>query len=394
MEFIRPGIYIDFMRHRKKVVGVSLTLAVLSLISLFYPGPNYGIDFRGGTEVQMAFNGEVEASELRGTLEGLGYVRPDVVRVEGEGNEYIVRVREVTALSEEQMEGLNDRVSGELGDAISVARMEFQPRKKNEELGNYTVFKIVLMLTGEVMSDREAQAEAIQTALENQGINIRDVNPFGSPAENRYEAHLAGLEADLVRQLREELGDRGPDAPTRVEWVGPKAGAQLRDAAVKSLLYAIAFIMVYVALRFDLRFAPGGVLAMIHDALITLGIYVLVQREVNLTTVAALLTIMGYSINDTIVVFDRIRENMGRMRDKSLTELINISTSQMLSRTIVTSLTTLLSVGAFFVWGTAVIKDIAFALMIGILIGTFSSVYVAAPVTEFIDRRFFSRKKS
>lgn len=394
MEFIRPGIYIDFMRHRKAVVGMSLTLAAISLISVFYPGPNYGIDFRGGTEIQLAFNGEVEAGELRSTLEGHGYVRPDVVRVEGEGNEYIIRVREVTALSQEQMEGLDERISTELGEAVNVNRIEFQPRQLNDELGTYTVFKIVVRLAGEVDSDREAQAEQIKEAIEANGITLRSVNPFGSPADNRFEAHLAGLEGELVRQLREGLGDRGPEAPTRVEWVGPKAGAQLRDAAVKSLLYAIAFIMVYVAFRFDLRFAPGGVVAMIHDALITLGIYVLVQREVNLTTVAALLTIMGYSINDTIVVFDRIRENMGRMRDKSLSELINISTSQMLSRTIVTSLTTLLSVGAFFIWGTSVIRDIAFALLIGVLIGTFSSVYVAAPVTEWMDRRFFSRKKS
>jgi len=131
--------------------------------------------------------------------------------------------------------------------------------------------------------------------------------------------------------------------------------------------------------------------ALLHDVLITLGIYVLVQKEVNLTTVAALLTILGYSINDTIVVYDRIRENMGRLRDKSLSELINISTSQMLSRTIVTSGTTLLSVMAFFIWGTPVIQDISFALFCGILLGTFSSIFIAAPITEWMDTRFFNK---
>jgi preprotein translocase subunit SecF len=198
---------------------------------------------------------------------------------------------------------------------------------------------------------------------------------------------------EIVRQLTEHFAERGPEEPRRVEWVGPKAGQQLRDAAIKALLYAIAFIMVYVAFRFDLRFAPGGVLAMMHDVIITLGIYVLVQKEVNLTTIAALLTILGYSINDTIVVYDRIRENMGRLRDRSLREIINISTSQMLSRTIVTSGTTLLSVSAFFIWGTSVIKDISFALFIGILIGTYSSIYIAAPATEWMDSKFFSRGK-
>ena len=152
--------------------------------------------------------------------------------------------------------------------------------------------------------------------------------------------------------------------------------------------------MVYVAFRFDLRFAPGGVIAMAHDAIITVGIYVLLQKEFNLTIIAALLTIVGYSINDTIVVYDRIRENLGRYRDKSLYDDINISTSQMLSRTIMTSGTTLLSVSAFFIWGTSVIRDISFALFIGILIGTYSSIYVAAPLTEWMDRRFFSKAKA
>jgi preprotein translocase subunit SecF len=118
---------------------------------------------------------------------------------------------------------------------------------------------------------------------------------------------------------------------------------------------------------------------------------VLVQKEVNLTTVAAVLTVIGYSINDTIVVYDRIRENMGRYNDKTLREIINLSTSQTLSRTVITSGTTLLSIAAFFIWGTPVIKDISFALFVGILIGTYSSIYVAAPITEWMDRRFFSK---
>ncbi len=217
---------------------------------------------------------------------------------------------------------------------------------------------------------------------------------FGQPQDHRYEAYLVGVGDEVVRRLQQTLGARGPEAPLRVEWVGPKAGQQLAEAAVKSLLYAIAFIMVYVAFRFDLRFAPGGIIAILHDMTITVGIFVLVHKEVNLTTVAALLTIAGYSINDTIVVYDRIRENMGRLRDKSLYDLINISTSQMLSRTILTSGTTLLSVSAFFLWGTNVIRDMSFALFVGIIIGTYSSIYIAAPLTEWMDNRFFSRGRA
>jgi preprotein translocase subunit SecF len=376
MEFIKPGTYFDFMKYRAPVITVLGLLATLSMVSLFYPGPNYGIDFAGGTEVQLAFSGDTSPGEVRAALEDAGYSRPDVISVEGKANEYIIRVQEVSSLPEEQVEKIREAVTVALGENV-VREMKVSPGGD----------KITLRVSGTV------HEQQLQEALEAGGAHVRSINSLAGSRDPRYEAHLVGVADELTTQLREQFGDRAPQQALRVEWVGPKAGEQLRDAAIQSLLYAIAFIMLYVAFRFDLRFAPGGVIAMFHDALITLGIYVLLQKEVNLTTVAALLTIMGYSINDTIVVFDRIRENMVRVRDKSLRELINISTSQMLSRTIVTSLTTLLSVSAFFFLGTGVIRDIAFALGIGILIGTLSSIFIAAPITELMDRRLFSRSQ-
>jgi len=376
MEFIKPGTYFDFMKYRGPVITVLGTMATLSLISLFYPGPNYGIDFAGGTEVQLAFNGDTTSAEVRKALEDAGYSRPDVISVEGSPNEYIIRVSEVSSLPEEQVETIREAVDAALGEGV-LREMKVSPGGD----------EITLRVSGTI------HEQQLQEALEAGGAHVRSINSLAGSRDPRYEAHLVGVADELSTQLQERFGDRAPQGMLRVEWVGPKAGEQLRDAAIQSLLYAIAFIMLYVAFRFDLRFAPGGVIAMLHDALITLGIYVLLQKEVNLTTVAALLTIMGYSINDTIVVFDRIRENMVRVRDKSLRELINISTSQMLSRTLVTSLTTLLSVSAFFFLGTGVIRDIAFALGVGILIGTLSSIFIAAPITELMDRRFFSRSR-
>ena len=373
MEFVKAGTYIDFMKYRAPVVSFLAVLAVGSLILLVAPGPNYGIDFAGGTELQLGFAGETSPAEVRAALEDAGYSRPDVISVEGAPNEYIIRVQEVSSLPADQVEKIRESVQAALGDTFR--EMKVSPGGD----------KITLRVSGEVSPQR------IQEALTAGGAHVRSVNSLAGSRDPRYEAQLVGVADEVVDQLSTAFGDRAPEGVLRVEWVGPKAGQQLRDAAIQSLLYAIAFIMLYVAFRFDLRFAPGGVIAMFHDALITLGIYVLLEKEVNLTTVAALLTIMGYSINDTIVVYDRIRENMVRVRDKSLRELINISTSQMLSRTIVTSLTTILSVTAFFFLGTGVIQDIAFALGIGILIGTFSSIFIAAPITEFMDRRFFSR---
>lgn len=374
MEFIKPGTYVDFMRWRKWVIGVSGALVLASLVSLFYPGPNYGIDFAGGTELQVKFKGTVTAGKIRKELEGLGYKRPDVVSVEGAPNEFIIRVQEVSSLPESEVAKMRKQLGKTLTEA-EVEEMKVSPGGD----------KISLRLS------KEADPDNIRTALEAAGAEVRSVNQFGKSSDHRYEAHLRGVADEVIDQLGQKLGAKGPEAPRRVEWVGPKAGQQLREAAVKSLLYSIAFIMVYVAFRFDLRFAPGGVIALLHDALITIGVYVLVQKEVNLTTVAAILTIMGYSINDTIVVYDRIRENMARLRERSLKELINVSTSQMLSRTIITSGTTLISISAFFIWGTPVIQDISFALFIGILIGTYSSIYIAAPITEWMDKRFFNR---
>jgi preprotein translocase subunit SecF len=384
MEILKPGTYIDFMKYRKPAVIISGALCVLSLLSLFWPGPNYGIDFRGGTELQLHFRGAVDSAEIRETLEELGHQRPQVVAVEGADNEYIVRVREVTSLSAEQMTAVRTKLA-EFGSRENDVR--FEPDLAEEDSDRRIVFKI------KVKTGATTTPEQLVEAISSAGLAVRDANPYGPSGEHRFEIHLEGLGATIVEGLREKLGERGPEAPLRVEWVGPKAGKQLRDAAIKAMLYTIAFIMVYVAFRFDLRFAPGGIFALAHDAIMTLGVYVLIQKEVNLSTIAALLTIIGFSINDTIVLFDRIRENMGRMRDKSLSELINISTSQMFSRTIITSGTALLSIVAFFIWGTTTIRDLSYALFVGFLFGCYSTVYIAAPVTEWMDRTFFSRTK-
>jgi preprotein translocase subunit SecF len=151
--------------------------------------------------------------------------------------------------------------------------------------------------------------------------------------------------------------------------------------------------MLYLAFRFDLRFAPGVVVACIHDAMVVLGVFVVLRKEVSLSTIAAVLTVIGYSMNDTVVVYDRIRENLGKHRGKSFSQIINLSVSETLSRTILTSGATLLPVLAFFVYGTSVIKDFMLALLVGIVAGTYSSIYVAAPLTEWIDNRMARKKR-
>ncbi|MFN7700537.1 MAG: protein translocase subunit SecF [Deltaproteobacteria bacterium] len=373
MDFIKPGRVFDFMRYRNIAGVVSTIVVALSIASVFAPGPNLGIDFAGGTEVQLQFRGDVPVAELRQTLEGLGYASPDVIEIAGRANQYLVRVREVTTLPE----GIGESIESQLDSALEpeVTSVRVSPGGD----------KVSIRLAA------SAEPAQIREALVAAGLDVRgEVRRFGPESDYRFEADLVGVADRMVAQLGESLGERGPETPLRIEWVGPRAGEQLRNGAIKALIYAMGFIMLYVAFRFDLRFAPGGILALIHDAVVTVGVFVLFQKEFNLTTVASLLTIIGYSINDTIVIYDRIRENMGRHRDKPLAELINISTSEMLSRTIITSGVTLLAIVPFFFWGTQVIQDIAFALFVGFLAGVYSTIYIASPVTEWMDSTIFA----
>jgi preprotein translocase subunit SecF len=374
MEFFKPGVTYDFFRYRWPFIFTSLALTLLSAISLVWPGPRFGIDFKGGTEVELVFKGAVSAAELRKSVLDLGFGHPDVIAVEGKANRYILRLEQISSLPAAQVEKARAALTNKVGEG-NLLDMTASPG------GDKLAIQV----------GKQVAPEDIQQALVSAGLKVRDVAAFGSLEDARYEAHLVGIGDKLVAGLQEKLGARAPETPLRVEWVGPKAGQQLRDAAMNSILYVIAFIMVYVAFRFDLRFAPGGVVALVHDALVTLGVYVVLQKEVTLGTIAAVLTVVGFSINDTIVVYDRIRENMQRMRDASLAQLINISTSQTLGRTVITSGVALVSISGFFIWGTPLIRDITFALTVGFVIGSYSSIYIAAPLTEWMDRRFFRK---
>jgi preprotein translocase subunit SecF len=374
MEFFKSTKTIDFLKYRKVCAIASSVVVAASLLGLFVPGPNYGIDFRGGTELEVAFKGKVSSAELRDAVTGLGYKRPEVVEVTGKENRFIIRIQEVSSLPADKVDKIQSAAQAAFG-SVKIDAFKVSPGGD----------KIAVRLSESV------DAATVEKALVDAGAKVRAVTVFGSAQDNRFEVMLSGVGDEVVKGLHQKLGDRAPETPLRVEWVGPKAGEQLRTAALKAMLYAMAFILVYVAFRFDLRFAPGGLVALVHDAVVVVGVYVLLQKEFTLGTVAAILTVIGYSINDTIVIYDRIRENMQRMRDVGLGQLINVSTTQTLSRTIITSSVTMLSILGFFVWGTPVIQDIVFALAVGFISGTYSTIYIAAPFTEWMDRRFFRR---
>ncbi|MCS6800293.1 MAG: protein translocase subunit SecF, partial [Myxococcota bacterium] len=179
--------------------------------------------------------------------------------------QYIIRVREVSAIDEGRASAIERAVRQALGE-VRLENFSISPGGD----------KITVRLGASV------EADALRNAVEQAGVRVRGANAFGRPEDHRYEIHLAGVAERILEQLRQRLGEKAPSEPLRVEWMGPKAGAQLRDAAIQAILYALAFIMVYVAFRFDLRFAPGGVVALLHDAIVTLGVYNALQKEVNL----------------------------------------------------------------------------------------------------------------
>jgi preprotein translocase subunit SecF len=389
MEFFKPGRVFDFMGQRVFWIPLSFFLVAVSVFSVFYPGPNYGTDFKGGTEVEIAFGTPIDAAGVRGAVQAVGFQSPDVVQVVDPNKPYhfLIRVQDVSAITDEEKALLRRALCHVEDPASPLADTEKCPENARATEVKFSAGGDKITTRYDVEPDL---AKVKDEVLGVPGISLRVSanNPqILNPRDHRVEIQLLGKGDQLIDRLRQRLGAEAVSdtAALRVEWVGPKAGKQLRDSARNAVGIAIAFIMFYLAFRFDIRFAPGVIVACVHDAMVVIGAFILMHKEITLSTIAAVLTVIGYSMNDTVVVYDRIRENLGKHRGKSFAQIINLSVSETLSRTILTSGATMLSILAFFFYGTGVIKDFMLALVIGIVAGTYSSIYVAAPLTEWID---------
>ncbi len=290
MEFIKPGINIQFVGRRFLFITLSAVVILIGIASLiFHGGLNYGIDFAGGTMVQVKFSQPTTPENIRKALKGLDLGSSTIQQFEeSSGEEFLIRVE-------------------------------------------------------------------------------------------KSKSDLVGLSDEIKATLDKAYGDNQVDI-RRVEMVGPKVGQDLRRKGVMAIIYALVGILIYVTFRFEFKFALGAVVALFHDVIITVGIFSLLDKEFNLSILAALLAIVGYSLNDTIVVYDRIRENLKQPGKRSYEELINTSINETLSRTILTSLTTVLVLLSLFFLGGGVIHDFAFALMVGVIVGTYSSIFIASPI--------------
>ncbi len=287
MEMPQTKFNFDIMGKRKVTIVISSILLILSIASLATQGLNLGIDFTGGTLVEVGYSEAVDLNQVREALINSEFSNA-VVQYFGSANDVLIRI---------------------------------------------------------------PPSDGLNTA----DISIKTLNVLESTGQNI--------------EMR------------RIEFVGPQVGEELKNDGGLAMIYALMGILIYVAMRFQLRFSVGAIMALVHDVLITLGIFSVTQFDFDLTVLAALLAVIGYSLNDTIVVFDRVRENFRKIREATPVEVFNFSLNQTLSRTIMTSLTTLLVLVALFIFGGEIIHSFATALIIGVLIGTYSSLFVASPVT-------------
>jgi preprotein translocase subunit SecF len=400
MEFLRDT-KIDFMKYRKVFVVVSAILAIVAIMAVFVHGKlNIGVDFAGGTQLTLKFQGEPQVDEIRTVLQQAGFDEAQIQRFgEEEANEVLIR----TPLDEE-----DEAAAGEAAGTAEPAQVERAPGDDEEESGQRRMLAAL---------DQRYNAEATGMDLNRSGATavtnlLMAADPTGlvdpaPEADNREaEAHYEAI-ADAILEVREDLGiftswdqvagaegvtadvvstlrertSLGRYALLGAESVGPQIGQELRTKGILAVVLSMVGMLAYIWIRFELRFGVGAVVATLHDVLIVLGFYALMDFEFNLTTVAAFLTLVGYSVNDTVVIFDRVRENLRLTRREPLVDVINRSINQTLTRTILTSGTTLLATASLLVLGGDVLRGFAFVLTLGIVVGTYSSVYVASPVT-------------
>jgi preprotein translocase subunit SecF len=379
--------HLNFIGTRRTAFIVSVVLIIAGLVSLAIKGgPDLSIDFVGGTLVQVRFDQPVEIGRLRAVVDAAGYGGGQI-QVFGDPNEYLIKVEKVdeSGIASANLLRALERVAPGLGwRAVSVKEMP-PDYASGFEGGNLIV----------VEADSLPPLEELEAQVREAGVGIVEATKETS---TRLALNLPyqGVEAKAAEKLKAELIDAFPDRDIeirRTETVGPKIGEELKNRAWAAIVISIFGILIYISWRFEFKFAVGAIIALIHDVVITVGIFSILNKEVSLAIIAALLTIVGYSLNDTIVVFDRIRENFSLRRRESYGTMVNISINESLSRTIITSLTTLIVVLFLIFMGGEVIRDFAFALMVGILVGTYSSIYVASPILIEWQARMAARKK-
>lgn len=377
---------IDFLGMKWPFIIASALLLAAGFGSLIVRGgPRYGIDFKGGALVYVKFADKPPIEKVRSVLGAkLSGGTPDIQEITGT-NEIIIgtELRETREL-EEARRTIVDTLAATFGggdgrkfDINSITQQGLADR-----------LRAPLAAAGLNLGEKELADLAARI------LSFRDTPPRSGVLPSIDQLSQApGVTSQVLAVLKQEAY-AAPYAIRNTEIVGPKIGAELRQQALLATLYALGGMLVYIAFRFDWVSGTAAVIAVIHDTLITVGLLSLFNFEISLTVVAALLTLVGYSMNDKIVVFDRVRENLKLMARESLPQLINISVNQTLSRTLLTGGLTFLSAVCLLIFGGPVLRGFAFSFVVGIIVGTYSSIFIATPIVILVQRKLEGRKRS
>ncbi|MGA3202938.1 MAG: protein translocase subunit SecF [Bryobacteraceae bacterium] len=372
----------DFLGKKWPFIIASLILTAAGLTSLaIHGGPLYGIDFKGGSEMMLKFNQQPPLDRIRTALSKTIKGEFSVQQISGK-NEVLVgteiqgetQLNQSRQLVEDTLRGMFADPSGKLD--INNASVE--------QLANR--LRGPLMTAGVPLSEQELE-EMVRSIEEYRASKGGILSSFDELSS------IKGVTPPVILALKQEC-NLGPFTILSAEMVGPKIGADLKAQGLRATLFALAGMLVYIAFRFEWIYGVAAVVAVFHDTIITIGLFSLFHKEISLTVVAALLTLVGYSMNDTIVTFDRIRENLKIVRREKLETIVNLSVNQTLSRTVLTSGLTLLTALSLWWFGGEVLNGFSFALVMGILVGTYSSVYIASPILIFFQNFVDARKKS
>lgn len=442
IQLIPPGTNIDFMGARRWAGLASGVAVAASLVAISVMGLNLGIDFKGGSSVILAFqeSGQVSREQIETTIRDLVVaetgdttthvtVQDFDVGVTGEGEEaklhrYLVYLEVTSLVSDAKRQEIAKKIQETYGEGTGVdlpkegADTFYLSLPTDADVT--TTYEGLRSLFGELGFRQVSVTSDIERQLEIERIGelnlVQEEKERGEIAESgddlvlaeeawakkkakllegkkdrRYTVTIEELKARVTDTLTAKFGEAFDQVESSAS-VSPSVGQDLLNNGLLAVLYAIIGILIYVTLRFDFRFAPGGVVALAHDVVITLGVFAVFQIKFSLPIIAALLTIVGYSINDTIVVMDRVRETFDAYRGRDITDLLNRAINETLSRTTLTSATTLFSIIAILVFGGGLIRDFALALTVGITVGTYSSIFVASPLVYYMDQYMTRRE--
>jgi preprotein translocase subunit SecF len=356
---------------------------------------NWTIDFKGGTEMFFAFKDkstgkyvDADPAKVRKALQDAGDHAVEISDI---------HYKEQTDAGEIDVHGLivrTPRFSALKKEQQDAATTDFHKVFEDRHIGKATWSGDRLFVRSQKpITNADATALFAKHGLELKPWSQKEADQFSHADEGtgEYNAEYSiwGLDRQYGKVLEAALPNTTAQA-VQSYGVGAKAGEKLRDDAAKSIIYAIFLIMLYLAFRFDVRYAPGAAFATIHDAFMVIGVFAVTWTEVSLTSVAGLLTVIGYSVNDTVIVFDRIRENQAKLKDKKIERIIDISLNEMLVRTILTSSTVFATTLIMNIFGTGLVKNFAFAMNIGVIVGTYSSIFLATPIFMWISRRWYT----